>query len=175
MGRRNQGSTRPVGRRTRDGAGRDRSAFSRRSDMDGTPLHPLLVHFPIALWLVGTVWLIVAGVCGREEWEKTAWILLAVAFVTAIPAVLTGQSEWQRLGEPAADMAVNHRNLGNLLPWLMGLLVLARLHTWLRRKKGTKVPWWIWAVCCIFVSVLIASAGWTGGHLVYQFGYGVDG
>lgn len=143
--------------------------------MESVPLHPMFVHFPIVLWPLGSLWLMVAYWRKRQAWQDTAWIILIMAAVLAIPASITGQNELMRLGDVTHQTLDQHRDLGNLLPWVMGAIVLLYLHDRFKQKKTGKIPWWFWVFCCILVSALIIAAGWTGGHLVYLHGFGYRG
>lgn len=55
------------------------------------PLHPILVHFPIALLTVGTL-LLFSSYWKPSLFRKTAEIVLAVGFISGIVAYLSGDS-----------------------------------------------------------------------------------
>lgn len=141
------------------------------------PLHPMLVHFPIALWLAGSVWLCVAA-CGRERLAGSAWVLLAVAAACAIPAALTGQYELARLSGALSETAARHQSLGNLLPWLMGGMVLVKGHFFLRGRAGSggwEPPIWLWCIFGVAISGIILYTSHLGGAMTYFEGVGYRG
>ncbi|MDJ0837538.1 MAG: hypothetical protein QNK37_13570 [Acidobacteriota bacterium] len=135
------------------------------SELSGMPWHPFLVHFPVALWLFGSVQLTIAVWRGKPQWEKAAWAPLATAAVLAIPAALTGQNEMtaRALSGPAME---RHQDMGNLLPWLMGILVVLKVHTTLR-KGARPLPGIIWIILVLAVSALVIYTASLGGTLVY--------
>jgi uncharacterized membrane protein len=60
-----------------------------------THLHPAVVHFPIALLLLGSVVALVhlLGPRAARQWldlRRTAWFLLGLGWLATIPAVLSG-------------------------------------------------------------------------------------
>ena len=135
------------------------------------PIHPFIVHFPIAAWTIGSVFLAVAVVLKRERWEAPAWILLGIGALGGVFAALTGQAEFQRLGETGHRVLSWHRNLGIALPWLMVATVLAKAHFTFARK-ARPLPAWIWCCLAAGIAVLVLYNGYLGGVLVYRLGLG---
>ncbi|CAM2008586.1 DUF2231 domain-containing protein [Acanthopleuribacter pedis] len=134
--------------------------------------HPFLVHFPIAMWLVGTATLLVGSVAKKESWLGTAWFMLTVAAVTVLPAVWSGQEDIQvlvgRFGEEIVTEGLqDHMDIGNLIPWAMIGMVGLRLHNQFK-KQGFKIKNWIWLIWGVAVSIAILYAGVLGGAYVYE-------
>ena len=136
------------------------------------PWHPFLVHFPIAMWTIGSLVLLVALSARRRPWLGVAWFMLALAAVLVIPAVLSGQNEIRPFQDQTIPALTRHRDLGNLLPWLMGLVVALRVHGWLSKKKSA-LPEWCWCPPILAISALMLYTAWLGGRLVYLHGLGV--
>lgn len=142
------------------------------------PWHPFLVHFPIAGWFFGCVLLWLALIAKKPGWRDGGWWCLLLAALFAIGAAVTGQNEYQELvgvveaGQGAVEPAAanvdleRHRDLGNLLPWLMCALVLLRGHT-LFAKQSFALPDWLWAVVASAIAGLIFYVGHLGGRIVY--------
>lgn len=131
------------------------------------PLHPFLVHFPLAIWLLGSLLLCLAIGCGRENWQQVAWFLLYCGALCTIPAVLAGQSEYQRLAYLEDQALERHRDLGNLLPWLMGLLVALKLHCTYALRATWHIPAWFFGLASLILSALLLYTGFLGGVVVY--------
>ena len=60
-----------------------------------THLHPAIVHFPIALLLLGSAIALVhlyhlAGLDPRIDLRRTAWFLIGLGWVAIVPVVLSG-------------------------------------------------------------------------------------
>ncbi len=132
------------------------------------PLHPFLVHFPIAFWMLGTIVLCLAWLAKKPHWRNHAWFLLLVGAICALPAVLAGQRDYSGLNETGNILLERHRDLGNLLPWLMLILILLKLHTTYRRKPS---PWpdWFWVLLSVLICAVLMYTGWLGGTLVYSW------
>lgn len=128
-------------------------------------IHPILVHFPIALWLFGSLWLLVAAAAKKPAWANSAWVVLAAGAIMSLPAVVAGQNEIAAL-EPLDAVATRHRDLGNLLPWLMlGTLIIKAHTTW--RKGAKPLPEWIWVLICMGIAGLVVWVAALGGEIVY--------
>jgi uncharacterized membrane protein len=135
----------------------------------GHPVHPMLVHLPIALWTLGTACdgLTLAGVAG-------AWPLgglcMALGLVLALPAMGVGLLDFAGLRERAVATATRHMIL-------MGLAWSAYLAALLMRSDGwavraEPVPAAMAAGLAGFL-LLVAGAA-HGGQLVYRLGVGVE-
>ena len=134
----------------------------------GHPLHPMLVHLPIALWTLATACdgLTLAGVA--QAWPP-AWLCLVVGLVAALPAMAAGLADFAGLAESAAPTALRHMTL-------MGAAWSAYLAALILRSHGLAVtaapaPW---AMAAGFVGfVLLVAGAAQGGRLVYGLGVGV--
>lgn len=137
------------------------------------PLHPMLVHFPIAFWLLGSLVLLAALLRRRDGWWELGWFLLGAATVMAIPAVLAGQDDYEALAHLQNSLLERHRDLGNLLPWPMGILVLLYLHGRFS-KNGRGVPKPVLLIGVLVVAGLMVFAAHLGGQSVFLEGMGVN-
>lgn len=134
--------------------------------------HPFLVHFPIALWLVGTATMTAGVLAKRAPWCSTAWFLWMTAAALVLPAVWSGQEDIQvlqaRFGEAVVTPGLqNHMDVGNAIPWLMIGMVLLRVHNQYK-KQGFKIKNEVWLIFGVALSIALLYAGVLGGAYVYE-------
>ncbi len=132
-------------------------------------LHPIAVHFPIAILIVG--WFVALG---SKFAKSPAWIAESAPWF-----LWTGTlSAWAALGlgllaqktaphvPPAWETLAEHKELGF---WTCGLFTA--LSIW-RILAGRRREWILIVLWLVAVGVLAATAD-HGGDLVYEFGMGV--
>jgi Predicted membrane protein len=132
-----------------------------------TPLHPLLVHFPIALLLVGTVFQIIA-IRKKDFFDRAAFVLLSLGFLSGIAAFLSGpgaerfaSTHW---GSAYLSIVHIHKVYSAITMLLFGgALALRMLHYFVKTK-------WVMPLVlalCLAGSVALALTGHYGGQMVY--------
>lgn len=123
-------------------------------------LHPLLIHFPIALVIVAAAAEVAAIFTGDQRWRVLAVGNLRTAAIFAVVAALAG---W-RLAAAAMDptpLLEWHRWLGTISA---GATVVAALTTWTRRSVFGVRSYWM---ALFGAAALVAIAGHLGGRLVW--------
>ncbi len=140
------------------------------------PIHPKLVHFPIALFMTAPV----LALLGRLRRSGRPWAQgagTAAVYVYAIAALMTPVVAASGLHE-AAELGLHHpllethRDGGMLLMWtsLMSLPVL-----WGVRRLHPRTAPYVWAFCLATAAALVTWTGHHGGRMVYEYGVGVEG
>lgn len=137
--------------------------------LGGHPVHPMLVHFPVASWTVA-VGADAAGWLTRDVlWWQISFGSQALGALVAALAMLAGFVDYAALERehPAQSTTVTHM-LVMCTAWLSFLISLA-----LRGLPGVEppTPWASAAAAVGFVTM--AFGGWVGGTLVYRFGVGM--
>lgn len=128
-------------------------------------LHPMVVHFPIALLLTGVAFDLVGLRLGREDLRQVGLYALGVGLAGALLAVITGVASEERAEEflPLAEaLADTHKVLALTAMALFGALFLWRL----RGSQGGRAmpPYTALAVAAV---VALTATGYTGGKMVY--------
>ena len=135
-------------------------------------LHPIFVHFPIALLLVSFGMTIVAR--WRPALHETSWLLLVLGGLSTLPATVTGLIAHQPYEEtPSMAYIESHEVLG-ILGTLLTIGVL--VWRWRTRRNGSDAGQTrLYAGVAIVGMVWLFLLGGTGGNLVYEYGINVRG
>ncbi|MDF1608991.1 DUF2231 domain-containing protein [Hoeflea sp. YIM 152468] len=133
------------------------------------PLHPAVVHFPVACWSLAVVADFTGLWFGEAAWSWSGG-LLATGCAMAVPAMLAGMVELPRVPE-GAPMTVAWLHMGAMLTAFMAFAVrlLLRLDH-LQPLAPDTVSLLLDGVGIIALGV----GGWFGGRLVYGYGVGSD-
>jgi uncharacterized membrane protein len=139
------------------------------SKLFGLDLHPAVVHFPIALAVVGAVAEVVYLIL-RRPWVK--WfgpILITLALAGSGAAYFSGQSvEDKAVDQGVPQVAVQKHETSCV--WALAALGLATLLAWAVRPTGKGI--WLSALIALAAAGLTLYTGYLGGELVYIHGAG---
>ena len=139
------------------------------------PLHPAIVHFPVAL-AVGAFLLALAARHRRlSTWDSPAVFLLVLAAIGSAAAVLTGDAAHDDAVIPTAAAALvgRHEHVGTLAMWvLVGLAAVRLLLAWGRLWRGAIA--WVFVLLIGGSAALVLYNGHLGGQMVYRHGVGTD-
>ncbi len=143
-------------------------------------LHPLIVHFPIAIYVIYVVFEITGIFYKENHFTKTAQYLLLVAVITAVLSALTGnQAE-----DIASKVLLNnsseieeaieeHESIANIFIWFTTFLFVCRTYLLLKKNLLRKYRIII-AVISVIGLFLIWETAEHGGRLVYKYGIGTE-
>src|SRR5919197_1757752 len=140
------------------------------ANIEGHPIHPMLVAFPAA-YLFGSacveLW---ARATGRRRWFRTASHLNALGIASALAAAIPGLIDYVFAVPPkssAKTRATDHM-FANLSA--LAAFALARAG-----RRGEDEPAAPWAMAAEVAGLgLLTTGGWLGGTLVYRNQIGVD-
>ncbi len=140
----------------------------------GIPLHPVIVHTPIALIVISLLFELVGRATDLDWWRKGAFAMLIVGVIGAGAAVLSGNAseeaaEHQGVPEHAIE---EHQEAGLLTLWLGVAAVLARALA-ARQGPARGAIGALALVAHLLTVGAVAVAGYRGGDLVYGHGAGV--
>lgn len=130
-------------------------------------LHPILVHFPVALILAAAVAELLFMVRRRQDFGTAALLAITAAAWMAAPAFLAGfaaASGRDFQGALAHAFAV-HRIAGITTPVLAFLAAGMGYST---RRTGQVWEQILYRVFLLLAAVSVAVAGWYGGLLVHH-------
>lgn len=134
------------------------------------PIHPMLVSFPIGLWVFSLICdLIAVSVANPTTWFTVAFYAMVGGLIGALAAAVPGLVDllYYKGGTPQVKkLAIAHMSI-NLIA-----VVLYIINIWMRAASpaSMKTP----VVLSIIGVCLIGVSGWLGGQMVHVHGVGVE-
>ncbi len=142
-------------------------------DISPIPLHPSLVHFPIAFLLSGTVSVIWFRWFKKPLGEQWGLYTLVAGWILVVPALITGLIDKAALPPDSPENALaNTHTTGMIAMWVLYGVALYLYMIWQKREQLSGGKLWLWFGLLVLASATLALAGHQGGRLVYEFGVG---
>lgn len=131
------------------------------------PLHPLLVHFPVALFIVGVVVQIVS-IWHPKFYGRMAFYLICLGEITGIISYLTGdgaEAFAEKQWGPVHSMVEIHQTFATLTLIVFGVFIGLKILT-----RFVKVPYFnaLAVGIALIGAVMITLTGHYGGKIAYQ-------
>lgn len=139
------------------------------------PIHPLVVHFPVALAISAIVLDLAAHVLRRSSLAAIATWLAGMAAVMALPTVATGFLDLAdaRRVESGVVPLEQHLNLG--IATTVALLVAGGGRA-LAHREGILAGrvWWAYTILLAVAAAMVTGTAYFGGVVVYEHGVGTE-
>ena len=134
-------------------------------------LHPLFVHFPVALLLAAFFVETLALFFKQSSWHRVSLWMLGFGALGAVGAVLTGRmaKETAKHSYEIEEIMELHEKLGYAVLGIALFVVVCRL--FLRDRLGKRTRWIAWSLLAAACGIMAYSAH-LGGRMVYEFGVG---
>lgn len=139
-----------------------------RASIARHPIHPMLIVFPIGLWVFAFVCDLIYHWGNHVAiWKDVAFYAMAGGVIGALAAAIPGFVDY---------VSINDRHVRGVATWHMGLnlviVVLYVVNLWMRSRTVQDATGPVWLS---FVSIILLTAsGWLGGEMVYVLGTAVD-
>jgi len=132
------------------------------------PLHPMLIVFPVGLWIFSLECdIVVLAGATSPGWQVAAFYTMVGGLVGALVAAVPGLID---LVSPqlarVRRIAVTHMVL-NLIA-----VALYAVNIWLRVQATTDMRWPV--MLSVVAVVILAVSGWLGGEMVHVHGVAVE-
>lgn len=137
-------------------------------------IHPVIVHFSVALLITSMVLFVVAYLRGKTDRDEkllyAARLIFWLGMGAILLTVLAGIQAYNSVDHDRASHAAmtDHKN------WAFGafgLFLLTAFMMWRERKGGLGM---VSLICLIMACLVLMTVAYKGGHLVYKFGLGVQ-
>jgi uncharacterized membrane protein len=142
--------------------------------ISATHLHAMVVHFPIALLIVGFLSELIAFIFKKSFFRQAALYLLLIGTLGTIASYVVGNTAGEGIEEsPLAKAMKLHEQAATIALWLTGFT--AAVYLFIAFFKYQK-SWARIASVVLFAAVIgsISRTGYLGGQLVYKHGAGVE-
>jgi uncharacterized membrane protein len=136
------------------------------------PIHPMLVHFPLAAWLLTAASDIAALAMARPFFWHVSALLSLTGLVLGAIAAMAGAMELQRVkGQAKLErLAIIHGSLMGVA-WVVALVCMVlRIDDLLLTRIPAPV---VVPVLDFIVAGLVLAGAFLGGEMVYRYGVGV--
>lgn len=132
------------------------------------PLHPMLIPFPIALFVFSFIGdLIYRAGTGNPAWAIVAYYCIAGGIVGGLIAAVPGLIDYRSITDPVArKTALVHGALN------VTIVAIFAASLYGRATSGPNALW-PFVLSIVGIGMLLVS-GWLGGDLVYVHGTAVD-
>ena len=132
-------------------------------------VHPMVVHFPIALIYIGFLCECVYLFFKKEPlFSEAGFWLLCVGAVTVAAAYASGALLTKELYGAAGDVQASHEFFAEITT--ISALVAAAFKIYLKteKKEESNLKWIAFAIY-LFTVVMVSITGYYGGVLVYDY------
>ena len=138
-------------------------------------LHPPIVHFAVALTIIGVIFDLLGFILKKESLKHAAFWTFIVGVLAVWGAMFSGEAAEEAVehfieGTNAEKVFEHHEELGKFLPWIFTGLGLFRVYLYVKENSKLMIIYLIAA----FIGIgLIGYQGRLGGKMVYEYGVGV--
>ena len=143
------------------------------ASIGGHPIHPMIIPFPIALWVFSLIADLIYLWGGNPLWrDYIAFYTLLGGIIGGAAAAVPGVIDW---------LSLKDREVVKIANWHARLNVIALLifaaSFYLRTTSGGGLVSGNYSIpvgLSVLGVILIAISGWLGGEMVFKHGVAVD-
>lgn len=142
---------------------------------DTSHIHPMIVHFPIALLIFGFLADLINVIFKKDFFGKAGLYLLIFGTLGVIAAYISGNIAGDGLTEagPLKNAIESHQDAALISLWIMSITSVLRIGFIMIRKYEGAFKWAV--LILFFIGVVsIARTGYFGGELVFKHAAGVQ-
>ena len=136
------------------------------------PMHPALVHLPIAFVVLSVLADLCAKFTRRESLRNVGLWSMIAALLSGVMTIAAGYWDMNRtaLNHDTHEYVDLHMKIG----WAFGAcLMLLTIWRWRIRQQARRVVTNPYAIAALLLFALTLFQGWFGGEIVYSHGAGV--
>ena len=136
---------------------------------DTSHLHPMLVHFPIALVLFGFLFELASIIFKKETWlSKAGFYLLVIGTLAAVATWLSGFIFTSDMSGAAGKIKETHELFATVTIGLLLITSAFRIILMIREIQSAGLKW-IGTALYALAALCVTFTGFYGGTLVYSY------
>lgn len=142
--------------------------------ISATHLHAMIIHFPIALLMVGFMTEIISLFSKKVFFKNTAFYLLILGLLSVVFAYFSGGFAGEGIEEGPLKKPMELHEQAALITLILAILTtLFKTLIFFFKKNSI---WLKWIGILLFSTLVgsVARTGYLGGQLVYSHGAGVE-
>jgi uncharacterized membrane protein len=134
-------------------------------------IHPILVHFPIAILCMSCAFDIVGYLLKNEDFHRVGWWSLVVGTICLVGTVISGliAAKSVSIPDPARDHFETHQQTAFVLAAMFAVLLFWRVGSRAKLPPNAQVGY---LALSLAGAILLLIGAWYGGEMVYRFGVG---
>lgn len=137
-------------------------------------LHALVIHFPIALLMVGFLSELIALFSKRLFFKQASFYLLILGTLGAIVAFASGSYAGDGMTDGMLQEPIElHEEAALVTLWLAIITTLFKSVIYYFNYKKAWAQWVVLVLFAVLVGA-VARTGYLGGRLVFQHGAGIE-
>lgn len=137
------------------------------------PLHPALVHFPLAFLLGGSAAHMVYAFADSEKiWDFSLW-LIGAGLCASLPAVLAGAYDFYVYIIRRKRTEFYSKVSLHMMAMISAIFVYATCFIYGFKAGADDVSVSLILVLSLSAAAILIIGGWLGGELVYRHGCGI--
>lgn len=142
--------------------------------ISATQLHAIIIHFPIALLIVGFVSELVGVINNKTFFKNTAFYLLLLGSLGVITAYFSGSFAGEGIEEGPLKLPIQlHEQAALITLWLAIITALYRVVIFYFNYNSALLTG-IGIILFTTLVLAVVRTGYLGGQLVYSHGAGVE-
>ena len=135
----------------------------------GHYIHPMLIVFPLGLFVTALIFDVVRLVSGTPMWGYAAYLMIGAGVIGGLVAAVFGLIDWLGVsGNTRARRIGLWHGVGNVV------VVVLFATSWMVRRADPEHPTTLAFLLILIGGGLGLVTGWLGGELVERLGIGVD-
>ena len=141
--------------------------MSTRASVHHHPIHPILIVFPLGLWIFAVLCYAIFLLSSVPVWRVVSLYAMGGGIVGGVLAAIPGTIDFLTLGKSRVQhIALTHMP-SNTVALTIFVITFALIILW----EGHPVAPFILS---LFGLLAVGVGGWLGGSLVYEHGVGVE-